>query len=125
MDSSSTPLDKEFKPPSGPRGLDIRGNSTSKGAGAALSGGKAAAPTKDPHTLDREARDRERLLKEAQRITRLAGLAGSKRSRGGDDEGEGNGRKSRRASRRSETVDGDDESRLQRLEAERERGRWD
>ncbi|PHH76964.1 hypothetical protein CDD82_3738 [Ophiocordyceps australis] len=82
-----------------------------------------AKSAKDPQTLEREARDRERLLKEAQRMAGLASLAGNKRGRdgGGDDDG---GRKSRRASRRSEARDGDEE-RLRRLEAEREGGRWD
>ena len=74
------------------------------------------------HTLEREARDRERLLKEAQR---LAGLRGPKRSRDeGDADGGSRGWKSRKSSRRSEAVDGDDEERMSRLEAEREGGRW-
>ncbi|PHH62915.1 hypothetical protein CDD81_6548 [Ophiocordyceps australis] len=87
-------------------------------------GSHTAKSAKDPHTLEREARDRERLLKEAQRMAGLASLAGNKRGRdggGGDDDG---GRKSRRASKRSEARDGDEE-RLRRLEAEREGGRWD
>ncbi|RCI08405.1 hypothetical protein L249_8777 [Ophiocordyceps polyrhachis-furcata BCC 54312] len=71
--------------------------------------------TSDPHTVEREARNRERLLKEAQRI---AGLAGSKRGRDVSDEG---ARRARRAVRRSD----DDEERMRRLEAEREGGRWD
>ncbi len=84
---------------------------------------------KDPHTLEREARDRERLLKEAQRI---AGMAGWKRSRGddGDDAGSRKGRRtgsstSAAASRRSEAINGgDEEERMRRLEAEREGDRW-
>ena len=72
---------------------------------------------KDPHTLEREARDRERLLKEAQR---MASFAGSKRGRDGGDE---EARKSRR-SRRSEAVDGEDEERVNKLEKKREGGRW-
>lgn len=81
--------------------------------------GKSGAK-KDPHTLEREARDRERLLKEAQRI---AGMAGLKRSRA--DDGDSSSRKGRRTGRRSEAVSGgDEEERMRRLEAEREGGRW-
>ncbi|RDA91072.1 hypothetical protein CP533_3055 [Ophiocordyceps camponoti-saundersi (nom. inval.)] len=75
----------------------------------------AAAVVTDPHTMEREARNRERLLKEAQRI---AGLAGSKRGRDTSDEGL---RRGRRAVRRSD----EDEERMRRLEVEREGGRWD
>jgi len=85
------------------------------------SNSKASAP-KDAHTLEREARNLERVQKEAQRMA--AAKAGSKRGRedGGGDDG---GRKSRRTSRRSDARDGfDDEDRMRRLEAEREAGRW-
>ncbi|KAG6035249.1 hypothetical protein E4U19_005039 [Claviceps sp. Clav32 group G5] len=80
----------------------------------------------DPHTLEREARNRERLLKEAQRMAGLASLAGSKRSRDelGDDAGP-TSRRDRRTGRRTEARDGvDEEERMRRLEAEREGGRW-
>ena len=70
----------------------------------------------DPHTLEREARNRERLLKEAQRIAGLTGMAGAKRSREDDD-----ARKGRKKGRRG---DEGDEARLARLEAERESARW-
>ncbi len=95
------------------------------GSSAPAAAAMAKPAAKDPHTLDREARDRERLLKEAQRITRLAGMAGSKRGRGADDDGAGGERKSRRESRRGGGggTEGDDEQRMSRLEAERERGR--
>ncbi|KAH6604218.1 hypothetical protein Trco_007664, partial [Trichoderma cornu-damae] len=114
VDGTATPSggDKGFDPPTGPRGFDIKGGSRAAGT--------ASAPQKDAHTLEREARNRERLLKEAQRMAGLAGLAGSKRSRDDVDDG---GRKGRR-SRRSDVVDGDGEERMRRLEAEREGGRW-
>ncbi|KAI0417279.1 hypothetical protein F5X98DRAFT_157721 [Xylaria grammica] len=143
--------EKGFNPPTGPRGslsikgagsrpgLEIRGASgrssdmqrreseTSRRASqSSATGGQkptSSAPAKNPHTLEREARDRERLLKEAQRIAGMAGLAGrasAKRSRdAGDDRG------GRRKSRRSEPVNVDDEERMRRIEAEREGRRWD
>ncbi|RYP50771.1 hypothetical protein DL768_003769 [Monosporascus sp. mg162] len=146
------PSDKTFNPPTGPRGsfsikgasakpssseLEIKGTSTkpsnssknesepSRRASQSSTSGQKSAPTgpaKDPHTLEREARDRERLLKEAQRIAGLAGLAGKKRARdGGDDRGS-----SRRKNRRSEAVNTDEEeTRMRRLEAEREGRRWE
>jgi hypothetical protein len=77
-----------------------------------------APAVQDPHTIEREARNRERLLKEAQRIAGLGGMPGAgKRNReDGDD-----GRKGRRKSRRGEEGE---EARLARLEAERESSRW-
>ncbi|KAI0145951.1 hypothetical protein F4776DRAFT_674631 [Hypoxylon sp. NC0597] len=146
------PSDKAFNPPTGPRGsfsikgasnkpvpsgLEIKGagskppnpsrseNELSRRASQSSTAGQKSAPggsTKDPHTLEREARDRERLLKEAQRMATIAGrTTGVKRSRdGGDDRG------GRRKSRRSEAVNmGDEEERMRRLEAEREGRRWD
>lgn len=91
-----------FDPPRGPRGSDARGS----GPGASRGGGGTA---KDPHTLEREARNRERLVKEAQR---MAGLAGAKRGR--DDGDDGGRAKGRRSGRRSEARDCE----------EREGGRW-
>ncbi|KAH7041094.1 uncharacterized protein B0I36DRAFT_379917 [Microdochium trichocladiopsis] len=151
--ASSTPLTpiegSEFNPPSGPKRhtsiFNIKGNATGSGGtlnhkrnseSASRSGGgtkgsgsstqpapSSSTAGKDIHTLEREARDRERLLKEAQRIAGMAGFAGSKRGRDdSDDRGSG----SRRKSRRSEAVNADEEeSRMRRLEAERERDRWD
>ncbi|KAI1105913.1 hypothetical protein F4804DRAFT_90211 [Jackrogersella minutella] len=143
------PSDKTFNPPTGPRGsFSIKGASSKAGSGLEIKGAsskpsnpnrrdsepsrrpsqsstagqKSGVPTKDPHTLEREARDRERLLKEAQRMATIAGrTSGVKRSReGGDDRG------GRRKSRRSEAVNTEDEeARMRRLEAEREGRRWD
>ncbi|KAI6092339.1 hypothetical protein F4821DRAFT_133602 [Hypoxylon rubiginosum] len=83
----------------------------------------AGGPSKDPHTLEREARNRERLLKEAQRMAVIAGRGGGvKRGRETSDDRGG----SRRKSRRSEAVNTEDEEgRMRRLEAEREGRRWD
>ncbi|TVY39289.1 hypothetical protein LSUB1_G004733 [Lachnellula subtilissima] len=82
----------------------------------------SAPPVQDPHTLEREKRNRERLLKEAQRMAGLtAGMGGRKHSR---DEGD-DVRKGRKKGRRGGMVTGDDEeARLARLEAERENARW-
>ncbi|KAI2630905.1 hypothetical protein GGR54DRAFT_176137 [Hypoxylon sp. NC1633] len=94
-------------------------------------GPKSAGPGpggKDPHTLEREARDRERLLKEAQRMATITGRsAGVKRGRegsgGGADEQQRGGR---RKNRRSEAVTAEHgEDRMRRLEKEREGDRWD
>lgn len=115
VDSRSTPADKGLDPPSGPRASHDRDRDRD-GHGSHGSNSKGSTP-KDPHTLEREARNRERLLKEAQRMA----MAGSKHSR---EEGDDGGRKGRRTSRRSDARDGDDEERMRRLEAEREAGRW-
>lgn len=92
---------------------------------SSVAGQKSAAggPTKDPHTLEREARNRERLLKEAQRMAVIAGRGGGvKRGREANDDRGSN----RRKSRRSEAVNTEDEEdRMRRLEAEREGRRWD
>lgn len=147
------PSGKTFNPPTGPRGgFSIKGASNKpasigleiKGASSRPShsnrresgpsrrdsqvsgaGHKSTSnvPMKDPHQLEREARDRERLLKETQRMAAITGRGGGvKRSReSGDDRGG-----SRRKSRRSEAVNGEDEEgRMRRLEAEREGRRWD
>ncbi|KAI5868064.1 hypothetical protein GGS23DRAFT_543843 [Durotheca rogersii] len=141
LPTPTEPAEKSFNPPAGPRGsfsikgasnksappgLEIKGvsskpsNSNRRESESSAAGPRSAPPpaTKDPHTLEREARDRERLLKEAQR---LASRTGVKRGReGGDD------RSGRRKSRRSEAVKTEDEEeRMRRLEAEREGRRWD
>ncbi|KAF4591639.1 pre-mRNA-splicing factor 38B [Ophiocordyceps camponoti-floridani] len=79
-------------------------------------------PPTDAHTLEREARNRQRLAKEAQRI---AGLAGSKRGR--EAETDTDDRKVRRVpSSQIARRDGvDEEMRMRRLEVEREGVRWD
>ncbi|KAJ6444730.1 pre-mRNA-splicing factor 38B [Purpureocillium lavendulum] len=129
----SPAADKPFEPPSGPRALDGRGSSSRNSHeradrerhGSHGSNSKGGTP-KDVHTLEREARNRERLVKEAQRMA-IARTGGSKRNRDDDDGGDddSSGRKSRRTSRRSDTRDGGgDEDRMRRLEAEREAGRW-
>lgn len=80
----------------------------------------------DPHTLEREARNRERLLKEAQRIAGLTSALGMNRKRSRDDGDEGSGRKGsgRKKGRRERGGEEGDEARIARLEAERESSRW-
>ena len=81
-----------------------------------------APAVQDPHTLEREARNRERLLKEAQRIAGLSGLAGG-RKRSRDDGEDASGRKGRK--KRGRGGEESEEARVARLEAERESARWD
>ncbi|KAJ0309249.1 hypothetical protein COL516b_003147 [Colletotrichum fioriniae] len=142
-----TPVDREFHPPTGPRsgggdgsGLEIKGVGLKSGRSSDRQDGgrrdsqasvnsKSAPsiPTKDAHALEREARDRERLLKETQRMAGLAGLAGAKRSRDESSGGGGgeDGKRSRRKGRRSEAISIDEEEeRMRRMEAEREGSRW-
>jgi hypothetical protein len=54
----------------------------------ALKSTSTVGSAKDPHELEREARNRERLLKEAQRIAGLTAGLGRKRSRDDGDAGE-------------------------------------
>lgn len=122
-----------------------RTSTTASGSGTST----PAGPAKDPHTLEREARDRERLLKEAQRMASRGAAAmlsesagGRKRSSremlrdaggsgGGQNDGGGGGggssKRRRRGGRggdaRAEDDAGDAEARTGRLERERERGR--
>ncbi|APA15124.1 hypothetical protein sscle_14g098940 [Sclerotinia sclerotiorum 1980 UF-70] len=77
----------------------------------------------DPHTLEREARNRERLLKEAQRIAGLTSALSVGRKRSRDEVDDGSGRKGRKKGRRAGGED-NDEARIARLEAERESSRW-
>ncbi|KAK3682735.1 hypothetical protein B0T22DRAFT_471843 [Podospora appendiculata] len=145
MDPLSPAGGADFNPPSGPRapgaatvpgsrGIEIKGaGSKSRDAAASeRSSSVKAQPSgqagPDPHAAEREARDRERLLKETRRIaSRVAsgGLsAGSKRSRDVAETDEA--RRSRRKGRRGEVVSvEEEESRMRRLEAERESERYD
>lgn len=134
---------KEFNPPTGPRGSISKNYSifnaprpvaANKGAGVPPSrpssssssipkgprGSTSSQAAKDPHAAEREARNRERLLKETQR---LAGMGGVKRRSGADEAGGDSGRGSRKKRRGGEPhVDG--EETLKRAEAEREGPRW-
>ncbi|KAF7888913.1 hypothetical protein EAF00_009213 [Botryotinia globosa] len=83
----------------------------------------------DPHTLEREARNRERLLKEAQRIAGLTSAFGTGRKRSRDDIDDSSGKKGRKRGKRGGVANRDggddtDEARIARLEAERESSRW-
>ena len=77
----------------------------------------AESPTADPYQAEREKRQRERLVAEAQKLAGLQGVSGAKRSRDEVDEG----RRNRRKGRRGDVVSMDDVGeRLRRGEAERE-----
>ncbi|PWY89616.1 hypothetical protein BO94DRAFT_464220 [Aspergillus sclerotioniger CBS 115572] len=81
----------------------------------------AAEPEKDPHTLEREARNRERMLKEQQRREAMhADRDGGKSSRRRDGRALTGGR---RLSYKYEDDENDD-ARAARVEKEREAGRW-
>lgn len=133
---------KEFNPPTGPRGSisknysifnapkpfeTIKGSSKNPPKGPAADrdqdrrSSQGGGPAKDPHAAEREARNRERLLKETQR---LAGLGGGLKRR--SDDGTDGGRSGKRKRRGGEAMvdDGDEEARMKRLETEREGSRW-
>ena len=83
-----------------------------------------AAPVKprtDPHTLEREARDRERLMKEMQRRQAMEGKGTGPKRRDSKVEGKIGG--GRRVSYKYEDEESD-EARTMRVESEREAGRW-
>ncbi|TPR09461.1 amidohydrolase family protein [Aspergillus niger] len=85
------------------------------------SAASAAEPEKDPHTLEREARNRERMLKEQQRREAMhADRDAGKSSRKRDSRAMAGGR---RFSYKYEDEENDDD-RAARVEKEREAGRW-
>jgi hypothetical protein len=107
--------------PSGPKAdtEKRRGSATHRGGRQHAHGGSvdegrqngatiASAPDKDPHTLEREARDRERLLKEMQRRATQEGGRGK-----GND-----------ARRRSSGKHEDELGNVRRGERDRDRQRW-
>lgn len=118
-----SPVDRALDRPPGPHGRNPGPRASNerpdRDRRESPEGAGQGGTPKNEHTLEREARNRERLLKEAQRMAGFAGLAGSKRGRDGGG-GDGDGRKARRGGRRDK-----DEERMRRLEAEREGGRWD
>lgn len=132
----STPVDESFSVPSARRssrgslGFDIKGLATAVDSSRRSSVATTPATgstSADPHAAERAARDRERLLKETRRMASLTSLAGAKRSRGAEEAGNDSRRSSRRKGRGGEVVAGDEseEERMRRLEAERERERYD
>ncbi|EEA27377.1 hypothetical protein TMatcc_004336 [Talaromyces marneffei ATCC 18224] len=78
---------------------------------------RGAASSKDPHTLEREARNRERLMKEKQRRDAMTAERDSKSSRRQHDRETASGR------RLNYRYEGDDDD-MSRVEEEREAGRW-
>ena len=110
------------QPPTGPskgyQNGDQHANSSSKSAGVAQPNSQ---PEKDHHTLEREARNRERLMKELQRREAMEGKAPKIRGSGIDSKGGvGIGR---RVSYKYEDEESE-EARASRVESEREAGRW-
>ena len=85
---------------------------------------KTAPAVRNPHEVEREARNRERLLKEAQRMAGLTGLTAGPRKRSRDDDDDTAGRRGKKKGRRGGGVEESDEDRIARLEAERESSRW-
>lgn len=81
---------------------------------------RPAEPEKDPHTLEREARNRERLLKEQQRREAVNADRDGKTGRRRDQRPERGLIGGRRLSYRYE----DEADDLVRIEREREDGRW-
>ena len=77
-------------------------------------------PETDPHTLEREARNKERLLKELQRREAMEGSAGKRRDSNIDGR---SGPAARRVSYKYEDEESS-EARATRVESEREAGRW-
>ncbi|KAL8388555.1 hypothetical protein RB595_009053 [Gaeumannomyces hyphopodioides] len=145
-ENRSAPSSAVEAPPSAggkARSFEIKGVSSKSATGGSgdrdhasrresqVSASGAATAVRDVHAEEREKRNRERLMKEAQKLAGLAGgggggSSGNKRSRGGgDDGGDSSSKRSRRKGRRGEAVSvGDEEDRMRRLEAEREEARW-
>ncbi|KAL4941288.1 hypothetical protein BDV06DRAFT_5432 [Aspergillus oleicola] len=87
--------------------------------GKALPSSKPSEPEKDPHTLEREARNHERMLKEQQRREAMHTDSG-KPSRRRDSRQERGGRRLN-----YKYDDESDAARADRVEREREANRWD
>ena len=118
-DSNSTSMPR---PPTGPskdyRNGDQRAKSSAKPAATTQ---PRAQPEKDHHTLEREARNKERLMKELQRREAMEGKGPKRRGSGIDSKGAaGIGR---RVSYKYEDEESE-EARASRVESEREAGRW-
>lgn len=79
-------------------------------------------PETDHHTIEREARNRERLVKELQRREAMEGKGSNSQRRESKADGRG-GASSRRMSYKYEDEESN-EARASRVESEREAGRW-
>lgn len=117
-------------PAASPRGPASRSNSFSSNTAAPKApvekAARAERPEVDAHTLEREARNRDRMLKEAQRMSLLMnrGQAGKK-----DAASERPARKEKDKKRDRRRGSGkyeeeDTEARARRVEEEREAERW-
>ncbi|ROV94694.1 hypothetical protein VSDG_06185 [Cytospora chrysosperma] len=135
--ATATSSSSSKQPPSGPaadrgdhqdRDRDNNNNSSNsnrdrdRDSRRSSSASTMAKPTAalDPHAAERERRNRERLLKETQRLAQFTGL----KRRSTDDVSGGDPKRSRRHRRGGEVLDEDEEARLKRSEAEREGSRW-
>ncbi|KAK7736251.1 hypothetical protein SLS53_007086 [Cytospora paraplurivora] len=122
--NSSSSKQQQQPPPSGPAADRDRdrdnANDSRRRSSSSASAAKPASAALDPHAAERERRNRERLLKETQRLAQFTGL----KRRSTDDVSGGDAKRSRRHRRGGEVVDEDEEARLKRSEAEREGSRW-
>ncbi|RAK96749.1 uncharacterized protein BO80DRAFT_215611 [Aspergillus ibericus CBS 121593] len=118
-DRSESPVNSEYSSRHSRRAK--RDRDEEKPAAATATATATADPEKDPHTLEREARNRERMLKEQQRREAMhADRDGGKSSRKRDGRALAGGR---RFSYKYEDEENDD-TRAARVEKEREAGRW-
>ncbi|KAI7787882.1 pre-mRNA-splicing factor 38B [Diaporthe eres] len=119
--STSTPSPSSAKqPPSGPAADRDRDRDKGRDSRRSSSASASKPSGLDPHAAERERRNRERLLKETQRLAQFNGL----KRRSAEDAGGGSDAKRSRTRRGGQVVDDDDEARLRKSEAEREGSRW-
>lgn len=120
--STSTSSSSGKQPPSGPAADRDRDRDRERGRDSRRSSSASASKPSglDPHAAERERRNRERLLKETQRLAQFTGL----KRRNAEDASGGSDAKRSRTRRGGQVVDEDDEARLKKSEAEREESRW-
>jgi len=117
-------------PAAPPKGPSSRSNSFSSNAGAAKAPLKeqvrAERPEVDAHTLEREARNRDRMLKEAQRMSLLMnrGQAGKPTATSERTARKEKDKKRDRRRGSGKYEEEDTEARARRVEEEREAERW-
>ncbi|KAJ9261864.1 hypothetical protein DTO027B5_3047 [Paecilomyces variotii] len=124
-DRSESPADSEYSRHHSRR--TKRHRDDSRVGNRDRNGDKAARPTeseKDPHTLEREARNRERLLKEQQRREAMIAERDGKNGRRRESRPERGLTGGRRLSYKYEDEESD-RTRAARIEEEREAARWD
>ncbi|KAL1866195.1 hypothetical protein Daus18300_006859 [Diaporthe australafricana] len=119
--STSTSSSSTKQPPSGPAADRDRDREKGKDSRRSSSASTSKPAGLDPHAAERERRNRERLLKETQRLAQFTGL----KRRNTEDAAGGSDSKRSRHRRGGQVVDEDDEARLRKSEAEREESRWE